>query len=256
MIERRSIPVTVCMIVKNEADRLPRSLPPLRAFSEVLIFDTGSTDGTPEVIRALGFTPRTMEWRGFSKTRADSFRAASEPWILWLDADEELSPEVIDGIREAIASRDFAAHRINREMCFQGKRLRHGEGNPDYCTRLFRADAWTMPDRAIHESLVIDGPAARLRGKILHHSYRDWADFDARSLVYRRLWVETAISSGKRAYPLTPYARGAWSFLKGYGLKLGFLDGATGLRFALRNARNTFAKYAALRAARREGSAP
>jgi glycosyltransferase involved in cell wall biosynthesis len=237
------LPISVCLIVLNEMDRLEACLKPLRGkFAEILIYDSGSTDGTVEYLRAQeSITLIEGPWLGFSATRRAVWACAKAPWILWLDADEVLSAETLADLSRVGTEAGVGGYRLNRQIIFEGQRVRHGDWFPDWSLRVFPTDGWTLPERLVHESVEVAGEVRALRGVVDHHSFRNWADLERRSARYTELWAAQAAADKKR--PGSPIFRAAWKFIRGYILKSGWLDGALGLRIALHNAREVFNKY-------------
>lgn len=242
------LPITVCTLCLNEAENLPRCLSQIEAFEEWLVLDTGSTDDSIQIARDLGARVEETPWKGFSKTRDEHFKLATQPWILWLDADEELTPEFIEELRSLLPDIEkHAAYEINRLMFFEGKWIRHGDWFPDHVTRLFKGDSWSMPLREIHESVEISGSIGRLTETVPHYSYRDWEDRERRVESYTTLWAKQQHQRGKSCSPLGPALRASWKFFRGYLLKKGILDGSIGLQIAWSNALEVYLKYQKLR---------
>lgn len=244
------LPITVCVLCLNEAANLPRCLAQIEPFAEWIVLDTGSTDDSIAIATKLGATVGEQKWEGFTETRRIHFRMAAQPWILWLDADEVITPEFVAELRVLFADGPdlpHAAYRLNRVMHFLGRWVRHGSWYPDRVVRLFRRDAWSMPERAVHESLTIDGTIGDLQAEVPHYSYRDWEDRRARGIGYAKLWARDKAAAGKTAGPLSPHLHAAWSFLRGALLKGGILDGWFGLRVAWSNAAVVYHKYRLLR---------
>jgi len=242
------LPISLCILCLNEAGNLPRCLSQLDAFSECLVLDTGSDDESIMVATDLGARVETTTWKGFSATRDEHFKLATQPWILWLDADEELTPAFIEELRSLFeATPEHAAYEINRLMKFEGKWIRHGDWFPDRVTRLFRADSWTMPHREIHESVEIAGSVGRLTKTVPHYSYLDWADRQKRVESYTTLWASQQYKQGKTTSPIGPFLRASWKFARGLLLKKGFLDGSIGWKVAWSNALEVHLKYQKLR---------
>ena len=172
------------MLTLNEEDRLTMSLPKLDIFSEVIIFDSGSTDNTRCLCEKIGAKIYDVKWEGFGTTRRKLFEAATQPWILWLDADEVITDELSDELK-ALFSKElkYDAYEVNRMVFFEGSWIRHGEWFPDWNTRLFKNDVWKMDDRAVHESLEINGSIGKLNKLLEHHSFRNWEDYQNRQTI-------------------------------------------------------------------------
>jgi glycosyltransferase involved in cell wall biosynthesis len=248
-----TLPVSVCLLVLNEEDRLERTLAPLGAFYETIVLDSGSTDRSIEICKAHGARVYQEKWQGFGKMRQKLFSLGSQPWIFWLDADEVVRDELVTELRD-LFSRPilFDAFMINRMVYFEDRWIRHGDWFPDWTTRLFKANSWSMEPREVHESIRINGSVGRLKGFLEHHTYRNWDDQRRRSQRYATLWANQMANRGDPLPLGTPRVRGCWRFFKGYVLKRGFLDGLLGLRIAFANARETVLKHELLRAALQE----
>ena len=246
----KKLPVTVCMLCLNEEDRLGKTLRAVDEFAEWLIHDTGSSDRSVEMGQAAGAAVQARPWEGFSKTRISHFEEATQPWVLWIDADEVITPELVQELRALFADGidlEHQAYELNRMIYFEGQWIKHGDWFPDWNVRLFRQGSWQMEERSVHESLEIDGSVGQLENYLEHHSFRSWADKEARSEKYAKLWAEMQLAKGKKSSLLSSNMRGLWKFLRGYVLKRGFLDGRLGWLVALSNARETTLKYSLLR---------
>ena len=142
MSEAQKLPISVCMLVKNEADRLVKSLPPLSIFEEVLVYDSGSTDESIDICKKYHAKVIQGEWLGFPGTRKKLFTQASQPWIFWLDADEAVTAELSKELSAInLESSDCEGFEINRKVFFENKWINHGEWFPDWNIRIFRSDA-------------------------------------------------------------------------------------------------------------------
>lgn len=242
----RPLPISLCVLCLNEEDNLPRALAQASQFAEVLVLDTGSSDCSIKLAKELGATVAQSEWLGFAKTRRKHFEMAREPWILWLDADEEVTPQLVAELRRLFEKEnidDHAAYEVNREMVFLGKRIRHGDWFPDRVVRLFKADRWSMPEREVHESLKISGSVGRLQSLVPHYSYCSWRDREERVESYSSLWAKQQFATGRRSGSLAAWLRAGWKLIRGLFLKKGFLDGWLGVRIAWSNAAEVYRKY-------------
>ncbi len=244
------LPISVCLVVKNEADRLERSLSPfVGKVSEILAYDDGSTDGSVEILKRLGATVIEGPWLGFSATRRAVWAMAKEEWILWLDADEVFLAETLNSLKNYFENeenlKNIGGFRICRQVIFEGKKIKHGDWFPDWCLRVFRRYNFIMEDRLVHESVEVKGRVIDLPGIVEHHSFRSWSDLEKRSQTYARLWAEQNLS--KKTKIGSPFLHAAWKFFRGYILKSGWLDGELGFKIALHNAREVHLKYSILK---------
>ena len=244
MSNSMKLPISVCMLVKNEEENLLKSLPSLSVFEEILVYDSGSTDNSQLICQQHGVKIIEGDWHGFSRTRTKLFSQACQPWVFWLDADEIVTDQLIDEL-QAIYKSEIKVNGflINRMVFFQGKWVRHGEWFPDWNLRIFRADFWEIKDYEVHESIDLTGKSFRLSGIIEHYSYKNWADRNNRVESYSTLWAEMKKREGKQTLHGEGFIRAAWRFFRSYFIKLGFMDGLIGLRVAISIAREVLLKY-------------
>lgn len=248
MTETRPLPITVCMMCLNEGHRMEAALGQIREFAEWIVLDTGSGDHTVTEAERLGATVRSTAWTGFSETRRKHFEMASQPWILWIDADEVVTPEMVRELRNLFSKGNPAhtGYRINRVMNFENQWIRFGDWYPDRVLRLFRADAWEIQKRDVHESVTVTGPVGRVSSELPHFSYEGWKDRSERIACYARLWAMQEGKRGREATMSAAAVRAGWRFLRGYLLKGGIFGGVMGARIAGSCAKEVWLKYAAL----------
>ncbi|HMA23101.1 MAG TPA: glycosyltransferase family 2 protein, partial [Gemmatimonadaceae bacterium] len=200
------------------------------------------------IAKRCGARVVAREWSGFGAQKNFAVGLAVNDWVLCLDADERVTPELAAAIAAAIAKPRAVAYSMARRNRFLGRWLRHGEGYPDWNTRLFdrRRARWT--DDPVHEHVVVDGPVGRLTGDLLHQSAESLDAYIAKQNRYTTLQAEAMHARGERAgmvrLVLSPLAR----FLRFYLVKLGFLDGAAGFAHIAIGSFASFLKYAKLRA--------
>ena len=197
--------------------------------------DSGSTDETRAICEAAGARVLHRDFDGFRSQKQFAVDQARNDWVLCLDADERVGPELRVSILAAQA-RGFAdapGYRFARLSEYFGKFLRHGNAYPDSVLRLFdrRRGGW-RGKREIHEAASVDGKAAWLRGDLIHYPYRSLAQFLGKTQRYARMMAEYDHARGKRASLLRLVLSPWWRFWRGYLLRLGFLDGWHGLVFA------------------------
>lgn len=242
---REPLPISVCILCKNEADRLERCFAGLHAFSEIIVADTGSTDDSLEICRKHDVNLVEDEWVNFSVNRRQLFERASQPWILWLDADEIVNQALVDELYNLFATNldPISGIQINRMVYFEGRWVKHGAWFPDWCMRIFRSDSWTMSETSVHEALEIDGSIVKLETCLEHYSFRDWTDLKQRSLFYESLWLKDKVDAHKKVSRSSAYTHAFFVFIKDYILKHGFLDGRLGLKIALHRSHEVWRKY-------------
>lgn len=258
VVRQNFIPVTVVIPVKNEERNLPSCLKRLKDFSEVWVVDSQSTDRTCEIAAIYGARIIDFVWSGaFPKKRNWVLlnERFATPWVLFLDADEQVSPAFVQELRSTLLSTDKVGFWINYTNYFLGRELRHGV--PQCKLALFRVgaglyerideQAWSGLDMEIHEHPVLDGPIGEIRGRIDHRDFRGLDKFLLRHVDYAK-WeaarFEALRSTGTESWqPLTTRQRfkyrhlASWwfpwfYFLVTYVARAGFLDGRPGILYA------------------------
>ena len=237
--------LSACVITFNESDRIEACIRSLEFCDEVLVVDSHSTDDTRERAGALGARVIERDWAGYRSQKAFAVDSAQHDWVLCLDADERVSDALRDEIT-ALRGAGFAGiagFSIPRMTDYFGRFLRHGNAYPDRLVRLFdrRRGGWV--GREIHENTRVEGKVVRLRGPLLHYSYRSLTDHDQRMERYAQLMAQALHAAGRRGSLVPVLVNPAWRFFRGYVLRLGFLDGWRGLAFALVEASYVRRKY-------------
>jgi glycosyltransferase involved in cell wall biosynthesis len=252
------VKISFCLITLNEESNLPRCLRSLADLAdEIVVLDSGSTDGTGRIAREFGARFEHQDWLGYVGQKNRVLSLATHEWVFSIDADEELSPKLREEVRRLKAderlSDDFSGYLMPRCVLYEGRWIRHGDWYPDRLVRLFRRRAAQFAGGKVHERLEIHGLLDSLRGELYHHSFKDAADHRARCEKYARLWAETQHEAGRTAGPLAPFTHAAFRWFRGYVLKRGFLDGPQGWRIAGFCAREVALKYRLLREMNRAG---
>ncbi|MHB8387274.1 MAG: glycosyltransferase family 2 protein [Metallibacterium sp.] len=227
--------ISACVITYNEADRIGACLAALDFCDDIVLVDSGSTDATRELAAQHGARVFTRVFDGYRAQKDFAVQQARHDWILFVDADERVSPALRASIETARAGGFAAAHgyRCARATRYLGEFLRHGNAYPDRVLRLFdRRHGGFHGAREIHEHVEVDGAVALLHGDLLHEAYRSLDDQLARYERYARLMAEHMQHSGRRARIANIVLNPTWRFLRGYVLRGGFLDGWRGLFYA------------------------
>lgn len=240
------MPLSVVLITQNAAAQLPDCLASVAFADEVVVVDSGSSDGTAEVAARYGARVVANEWLGFGRQKQFAVEQAAHDWVLCLDADERVSPELAASLVRALTAPTAPVYRMARRNRFLGRWLRHGEGYPDWSPRLFDRRQARWSDDAVHEKVLYAASPGTLEGDLLHESAEDLGRYLAKQNRYSTLAAQELHRRGRRAgiaeLALSPLVR----FLKFYLLRLGFLDGMPGLVHIAVGCMNSFVKYAKL----------
>jgi len=240
--------LSVVIIARNEETSLPRCLESVRWADEIIVGDSGSGDRTMEVARDLGAKVYSYEWCGFGPAKQGAIDQAEGEWILSLDADEEVTPELATEIRVALGRNDhMVGYYLPRRTEFLGRWMLHGGWYPDYVLRLFRKNCGAFTPAMVHEAVRVDGPTARLKNDLLHYSYPTLDRYLEKFNRYTTLAANEAFAKGQRVGPVVLVLNPIAKFVKQYFLKGGFLDGSKGLLLAILSSGYVSIKYAKLR---------
>ena len=237
-------PFSVVVIARNAATQLAACLDSASFADEMLVVDSGSSDGTAELAAARGARVLQQEWLGFGAQKQFAVQAARHDWVLCLDADERVSEPLRASILAVLAAPTAGAYAMPRCNRFMGRWLRHGEGYPDWSLRLFDRRRARWSDDPVHEKVITDAPAARIAGDLLHDSAETLAGYLDKQNRYTSMQAEALFKAGTRAGVAQLVLSPALRFAKFYFLRLGFLDGTAGLVHILIGCQNSFAKYA------------
>ncbi|MBY4895634.1 glycosyltransferase family 2 protein [Cupriavidus sp. AU9028] len=236
--------ISVVLITKNEAHNIAACLESVSWCDRAIIVDSGSTDGTQDLARALGAqVVETADWPGFGPQKNRALAHADTDWVLSIDADERVTPELREQIVAAMQSGSADAYRMPRLSRFCGRFIRHAGWYPDYVVRLFRRGKARFTDDLVHENLIVDGTTGSLSTPLLHYTYDDFSQVLRKVEQYSTLGARQSFARGKTATPASAVLHGTWAFVRTYLLRRGFLDGAQGLGVAMMNAHASYYKY-------------
>jgi glycosyltransferase involved in cell wall biosynthesis len=238
--------LAACVITLNEEDRIGECLDSVAFADELLVIDAGSTDGTVEIARRKGAHVIVRDWPGYAVQKNFGLEQVSSDWVLSIDADERVTPELAGEIRALLAAPPaaLAGCSVPRLTWYLGRWIRHGGWYPDRKVRLVRRGRGRWEGALVHERLVAEGGIHRLRGDLLHYTYRDIADhlstIDRFTTEAARALAAQRRHGALAGMLLHPPAK----FLKMYLLKGGFLDGLPGFIVAVLGSYYVFLKYA------------
>lgn len=247
--EAAAVGLSACIVAMDEEDRLPACLASLDFCDEIVVVDSHSKDRTRELAAAHGARVIERDWPGHVLQKEFAIRAARHDWVLCLDADERVSPELREELR-ALKASGFLAHtgwRMPRLSSYLGRWMRHGAWYPDWQLRLFdrRRARWGGRDPHDHVE-VAEGSVGTLSGRILHHPYRSFAEHLRTIDKYTTIMAEGMHARGERARARDLVLRPTARFVRSYFVKLGFLEGWRGLVQAYLAAHYGRLKYAKL----------
>jgi glycosyltransferase involved in cell wall biosynthesis len=238
--------LSLVVIAKNEADRIPRLLQTAAFADEVVVVDSGSSDATPELCRAAGARVLHQEWQGYVQQKQIALDAANGDWILNLDADEALSRKSQDEILHAIknAGPDIAGFSLPRLSRYLNRWIRHGGWYPDRKVRLVRRGHGRWLGDGLHEKLEVSGRIQELEHPLLHFVYRDITDQVNTINRFSTVTAEHRSTVGSGWYVVLGVFHAIGKFLECAVWKLGILDGIPGVVIAMNSAFYVFLKHA------------
>ena len=239
-------PLSAVLITRNAAAVLAPCLESLAFADEIVVVDSGSSDGTAEIARRYGARLVQKEWLGFGQQKQYAVDQAQHDWVLCLDADETVSPQLAASIQAALAAPVSPVYRMPRRNRFLGRWLSHGEGYPDWSPRLFNRMNARWSDDLVHEKVLYAVTPGTLQGDLMHDSADDLTAYLERQNRYTTLAARQAYELGRSAgffhILMSPVVR----FFKFYVFRLGFLDGMPGLMHISIGCMNSYLKYAKL----------
>ena len=244
-----SVSLSVTLITHNEGANIVDCLRSVAFADEWIVVDSGSTDNTRELAESFGArVVRTDSWPGFGPQKNKALALARGEWVLSLDADERVSPELAASIRAVISAEHGAGqgvrgYELSRLSRFCGQWMHYGDWYPDRVLRLFRRDSGRFTDDQVHERLVVQGPTSRLAGHLLHETMPSLDDAIDKMNRYSRGRALDKVRSGKRGGLRPALLHGAWAFLRSYVIRRGFLDGKLGFVLAMYIAEGTYYRY-------------
>jgi len=239
--------LSACLITLNEEKNLARILDSVQGIAdEIVVMDCGSTDHTQEIARRFGAKLLTRAWTNFAEQKNAAAAAASNEWILSLDADEEMSSELRAALLEwKNQAPKFVVYEIARRAWYAGKWIRHSGWYPDYQRRLYKKDMARFSG-IIHESVQFEGRPGRLDGDLLHYTVGSLAEHREKVERYTTLAAQQMLAAEKRNWRAAMWLATPWSFFQNFFLRGGFLDGYAGAMISWMAARSVWLKYGKL----------
>ena len=228
--------LSVVIITKNEEKFIGDAIKSAEFADEIILLDSGSTDGTCKIAKKLGAKVENQTWLGFGPQKNSAVDLATNDWVFVLDADERIPSKLCSEIITTLKNPSFDGYFVGRLNNFFGKDIKTCGLYPDYSVRLFNRNKGRFNDVLLHESVEIEGKVAKLNNHMIHLAYSNVDEFIEKQRYYSKL-------SNKKKNIVKAVAYPCWTFFKLYFIKLGFLDGWHGYIIAKIYAKYTFWKY-------------
>jgi glycosyltransferase involved in cell wall biosynthesis len=240
-------PLSVCLVVQNEQEDLPRVLQSVRGIAdEIVVVDGGSTDRTQEIAREYGARVFFRAFTNHADQKNYAASLASQNWIFLLDADEKLSEELKASVhRWKERTPQFDVYEMPRLTCYLGAWIHHSRWYPDWQRRIYRRDKASFSG-VIHSALRYEGKIGRLRGNLLHYTIRTFSEHEAKLEKYTTAIAKEMFVQGRRNWRAAMWLATPWSWIRHFFLGAGFLDGYRGAVIAQMAARGVRLKFAKL----------
>ena len=236
--------LAVIVITKNEARNIQACLQSVGFADQIVVLDSGSTDGTADLAKGMGAElNQSPDWPGFGiqKNRALAFVRCD--WVLSIDADERITPELQAEIQAVLDNPRFDAYSFPRLSSYCGQYMRHSGWYPDRITRLFKRSSASFSNDLVHEKLITQQAVGQLRAHMLHESFTSFEAVLDKANRYSTAGAQHLFQHGKKASISQAIGHGLWAFFRTYVLRRGFLDGRMGLLLAISNAEGTYYRY-------------
>ncbi len=238
--------ITVTIITKNEAHNIERCLRSVEWADEIIIADSCSTDNTVAICDDYGCRVFSPEWKGFGRTKQFCVDQAANNWILSIDADEELSPALIEIIQSITPDDDVVGYHIKRDSFYLRRLIQYSGWQGDYPLRLFKKNCCRFTDDIVHEKVITKGKTKKIEACMLHYTYPSISTHLKKCDRYSSLGAERLFQAGKRSGFLKPILHSSFRFIRMYFIHKGVLDGREGFLLACITSFEVFLKYCKL----------
>jgi len=237
------VDISAVIIVKNGAKTIKKCLIALKEFSEVIVYDNGSSDGTQDIVKKFA-NVRLIEgeFLGFGPTKNKASSYAKNPWILILDCDEVLDPTLVETLKTKKLDNSFV-YKLNFNTYYRDKQIKYCGWSNQKIKRLYNKSKTKINDNFVHENIISKGFKLEvLKGNVKHYSYHEISNFLQKIDVYSSLFAKE--NAGKRkSSPLKAISSSLFAFFRTFILRKGFLDGFEGLIISFSSSTVVFFKY-------------
>lgn len=236
--------LSVIVITKNEATNIEACLGSVSFADQIVVLDSGSSDGTAEIARAMGAqVSESCDWQGFGVQKNRALGLATSDWVLSIDADERVTPGLQAEIVNTLQDPAYHVYDLPRLSSYCGQYMRHSGWYPDRITRLFERGTAAFSAELIHEKVITAHSVGHLNATLLHESFADFEAVLDKINRYSSAGAQLLLERGSTASVGKAVGHGLWAFFRTYVLRLGFLDGRMGLILAISNAEGTYYRY-------------
>lgn len=233
-------------IAKNEEKNITRCIESLQGTIDniVVIVDSSTTDNTKEICLSYSNVYcESTDWKGYGETKNYALSKTQNEWVLWIDADEELTPELIVELREFKNSKpNYNSFLVARRAFFLGKWIKHSGWYPSRVIRLFNKNYASFNDKSVHENITVQGESGKLKHDLNHYTDPTIEHYFKKFNTYTSLAANDLFNSGQKAKLSDILIRPLFLFMKMYIFRLGFLDGFHGFILALFSSFYVFTK--------------
>ena len=241
------LPLSISIISLNEESNLARCLASVAGLaSEIVMVDSGSKDRTLEIAQQHGARVTHQDWLGHRDQKNVALKLCTQPWVLALDCDEELSPELRASVEEFFrdgSAETYDGAECSRMVWFLGRWITHGDWYPDRKLRLFKREKARWSGSPEHDFIELSGPVLRLRGDLHHYSFHTMSRYVEKINGFSDVFLQRQKDANIPWSLFANVARPLWRFFRAYVLRLGFLDGFPGLWIAVATAFFAFVRY-------------
>ncbi|HEY9281413.1 MAG TPA: glycosyltransferase family 2 protein [Eoetvoesiella sp.] len=239
--------LSVIIITKNESRHIAQCIDSVAFADEIIVVDSGSTDNTCEIAAAKGAKVTiTSDWPGFGPQKNRALDLATQEWVLSIDADERVTPELAIAIQQVLKQPAADGYKIARLSNFCGRWIRHSGWWPDHVLRLFKRGTARFTDAVVHESVRPAGAVAVLNEHFLHYPYADMEALLGKVNRYSSDAAKSMHDKGKKTSVFGVIGHSVWTFIRIYFIRRGFLDGKEGFILAATGAAGSFFRYSKL----------
>jgi glycosyltransferase involved in cell wall biosynthesis len=236
--------LSVAIITKNEENNIRRCLESIKWVKDIVVLDSLSTDKTEDICKEYNCNFLVSPWLGFGKMKAMAVNKTINDWVLSIDADEELTLDLISEIQQLLNTEPrYSGYRIKRKSFYLGSIIRHCGWNKDYTLRLFNKKYGNFNDKSVHEFVELDGLIGCLNNDMLHYTYPDLRTHYQKMKHYAKLGAENLYRQNISSNPCAAIMRGFFKFIKMYFIQLGFLDGMKGFILSVNSSWGVYYKY-------------